>query len=76
MRPVGDAIQQRLTQQGFGDHLGPFGKGQVGRHDHGGHLGEFGDDLEAELGSQLCCRYGSELCGRSRNESVTVAGRS
>jgi hypothetical protein len=28
--PVGDAIEQRLAEQGVRDHLGPLQKGQVG----------------------------------------------
>jgi hypothetical protein len=65
-----------LHSPGFGDHLGPFGEGQVGRQDHGGHLGAFGDDLEAELGSQLCCGYGADFVIEAASDSVTAAERS
>ncbi len=46
-----------LQRASIGDHLGPFGKGQVRGHDDGGLLGSFGNDLEEELRSQVGHRH-------------------
>ena len=53
MSAIGDAIEQRLAQPGVGDHLGPFGEGQVGGQDDGGFFGPFGHDLKQEFGTDF-----------------------
>src|SRR6202047_3804829 len=57
IRAVSDAVDQRLTEPGVGNHLGPFRERQIGGDDHGGLLGPFGDYLEQELRNELRQRY-------------------
>ena len=43
-----------IGEPGVRYYLSPFGKGQVRGQDDGGLLGPLGDDLEEELGAQVC----------------------
>ena len=49
VRSIGDAVQQRFAEPGIWNHLRPFRERQVGRKNHAGSFGPFGDDLEQEL---------------------------
>ena len=42
MSAIGDSIDECLAEPSVGDHLGPFGEGQVGGQDDGGFFGPFG----------------------------------
>ena len=57
MRAIGDAIDQRLAQPRVGNHLSPFGEGQVGGQDDGGFFGPFGHDLKQEFSTDFGQRY-------------------
>ena len=49
MRPVGEPVDQRLTETRVRQDLPPFGEWQVGGDDDRGPLGAIGDHLEQEL---------------------------
>jgi len=51
---VGDSIEESLAEPSVWDHLGPFGKRQVGGYDDGSLFRPFSDDLEEELGAEVC----------------------
>jgi hypothetical protein len=53
MSAIGDAIDECLAEPGVGDHLGPFGEGQVGGQDDGGFFGPFGHHLEQEFSAHF-----------------------
>jgi hypothetical protein len=57
VRPIGDAIQQRLTQASVGNRLSPLEKGQCRGQDDGCLFGTLGDDLEEELRSEVGHRH-------------------
>ena len=57
MGPISNPVQQRLAEPRVWDYLGPFGKGQIRRQDHGCLLRPLGDDLEEELSAEIGHRH-------------------
>jgi len=66
LSPIRDAIEQRFTEPGIGNRLGPFREGQIGGDDDRGLLGAFSNHLEQELSANLGQRYVTHFIERDQ----------
>ena len=75
MRPVGQPVDQRLTQPRVGEDLPPLGERQVGGDDDRGPLGAIGDHLEQQLGADLGERHVAELVDADQLDALPASER-
>ncbi len=61
VRPIGNAVDQRLAEPGIRNHLSPFRERQVAGHDYCRLLGPFRDHLEQELRADFRQRHITDL---------------
>src|SRR3954451_7867540 len=73
VRPVGEPVDQRLTETWVRKDLPPFGERQVGGDDDRGPLRAIGDHLEQELGTKLGERHIAEFVDADQLDALPAS---